>query len=262
MQKQVGRLSSLRSLGAAFAFPKSDRQLAPTSTDLVPRIKRTFLDLLFPPRCVGCRKVGGWLCSECRKAIELLRPPLCPRCGLPTAEGKLCPRCQRASLQIDGARSVAFFEGPLREAIHRLKYSNSQDLAAPLGEMMISYWKDVHSPAEVIIPVPLHARRLHQRGYNQADLLARELGKGVGLPVLENALTRVRETSPQVDLSGEERKENVRGAFDCPDDQLAGKSVLLVDDVYTTGATLEACSLALRRRGVRTVWALTLARAR
>jgi len=165
-------------------------------------------------------------------------------------------------LQIDGVRSVAFFEGPMREAIHRLKYFNSQDLAVPLGEMMVSYWWQVRSPADVIIPVPLHAKRLRERGYNQAALLARELGKGVGLPVLEDALVRVRETSPQVDLNAEERKENVRGAFHCPADQLAGKSVLLVDDVYTTGATLEACNLALRQRGVRAVWALTLARAR
>ena len=150
----------------------------------------------------------------------------------------------------------------MREAIHRLKYSNSQDLAAPLGEMMVSYWQDVHLPADVIVPVPLHTRRLRERGYNQASLLARELGKGVGLPVLENALNRVRDTAPQVDLNTEERKENVHGAFHCPDDRLAGKRVLLVDDVYTTGATLEACSLALKQRGVRTVWALTLARAR
>jgi ComF family protein len=150
----------------------------------------------------------------------------------------------------------------VREAIHRLKYSNSQDLAAPLGEMMVSYWQDVHPPADVIVPVPLHARRLRERGYNQAALLARELGKGVGLPVLEDVLVRVRNTSPQVDLNGEERKENVRGAFRCPDDQLASKSVLLVDDVCTTGATLEACSLALKQRGVRAVWALTLARTR
>ncbi len=149
----------------------------------------------------------------------------------------------------------------MREAIHRFKYSNSQDLVAPLGEMMVSYWQEVSFSADLIIPVPLHTRRLRERGYNQAALLARELGKGVGLPVLEDALVRVRETSPQVDLNAKERQENVRGAFHCPTDRLAGKSVLLVDDVYTTGATLEACSLALKQQGVGTVWALTLARA-
>lgn len=150
----------------------------------------------------------------------------------------------------------------MRQAIHHLKYSSSQDLATPLGEMMVSYWQDVPLPADVIVPVPLHARRLRERGYNQAALLARELGKGMGLPVLENALVRVRDTSSQVDLSAQKRKENMRGAFHCPDDRSAGKRVLLVDDVYTTGATLEACSLALRQRGVHTVWALTLARTR
>lgn len=238
------------------------KDLAPASTDFAQHIKTTLLDLLFPPRCVGCRQFGSWLCSECRSAIEVLRPPLCPRCGLPTAKGQFCPHCQHGALQLDGIRSVAFFEGPLQQAIHYLKYSNSRHLAAPLGEMMVSYWQDVHFPADVIVPVPLHARRLRQRGYNQAALLARELGKGVGLPVLEDALLRVRDTASQVDLNAEERKENVRGAFYCPDDRLAGKKVLLVDDVYTTGATLEACSLALKQRGVHRVWALTLARAR
>jgi ComF family protein len=126
---------------------------------------------------------------------------------------------------------------------------------------MVSYWREAPFPADVIVPVPLHTRRLRERGYNQAALLARELGKGVGLPVLEDAVARVRYTSPQVDLNAEERKENVQGAFHCPTDRVAGKSVLLVDDVYTTGATLEACSLALKQRGVLTVWALTLARA-
>jgi ComF family protein len=149
----------------------------------------------------------------------------------------------------------------MREAIHRLKYSRSRDLAIPMGEIMALYWQDVHLPADVIVPVPLHTRRLRERGYNQAALLSTELGKRVGLPVLENALIRIRDTSPQVDLSAEERKQNVRGAFHCPDDQLTDRSVLLVDDVYTTGATLESCSLALKRQGVRTVWALTLARA-
>ena len=117
-------------------------------------------------------------------------------------------------------------------------------------------------PAEVIVPVPLHENRLRARGYNQAALLAQVLGQKIGLPISEGTLARVRETLPQVGLGAQERKENVRDAFRCLDDGLAGRRVLLVDDVCTTGSTLEACSLALRQGRARSIWALTLARPR
>jgi len=157
---------------------------------------------------------------------------------------------------------VAYLDGTLREAIHHFKYSNLQDLAIPLGRLMGDYWQKNPLPAEIIVPVPLHTDRLRERGYNQAALLARELRKGIGLPVSETSLVRVRATRPQVDLNAQERKENVRDAFSCSNTDLKDKRVLLIDDVYTTGATLEACSIALREIGARSVWALTLARPR
>lgn len=230
--------------------------------DLVRKLKTGILDLLFPPRCVGCRQMGSYLCAGCRAEFELLEPPLCPRCGRPNVNGGLCPHCQRAPLQIDGVRSVAYFDGVLRQAIHHLKYNNLQEIAIPLGRFMGEYWDRNRIPAEIVVPVPLHISRLRERGYNQAALLARELGKSIGLPVSENSLVRVRATRPQVDLTAQERRENVRDAFRCADTELKHKRILLVDDVYTTGATLEACCVALRQVGVRSVWALTLARAR
>lgn len=232
------------------------------NVDLVRKVKTGLLDLLFPPRCVGCRQMGSYLCTRCQAELELLEPPLCPHCGRSNASGGLCPHCQRDPLQIDGVRSVAYLDGVLRQAIHCLKYNNLQELAIPLGRFMGEYWVRNHIPAEVIVPVPLHISRLRERGYNQAALLARELGKSIGLPVSENSLVRVRATRPQVDLNAQEREENVRNAFRCANTELKHKRVLLVDDVYTTGATLEACSVALRQVGVRSVWALTLARAR
>lgn len=233
-----------------------------TVVDLVQEIKRGLLDLLFPPRCVGCRETGSLLCAKCRDEFELLEPPFCPHCGRPRTNGRLCPLCQRDPLRIDGVRSVAYFDGTLREAIHRFKYSNLQDLAIPLGKLMGDYWEKSPLPAEIIVPVPLHTDRLRERGYNQAALLARELGKNIGLPVSENSLVRVRATRPQVDLNAQERKENVSDAFRSSNVDLRAKRVLLVDDVCTTGATLEACSIALRQVGVRSVWALTLAMVR
>jgi ComF family protein len=127
---------------------------------------------------------------------------------------------------------------------------------------MGQYWEKTPLSAEIIVPVPLHAARLRERGYNQAALLARELGKSIGLPVSENSLVRVRATRPQVELGAQERKENVRDAFCCSNMELKEKRILLIDDVCTTGATLEACSIALQQVGARSVWAFTLARAR
>lgn len=207
--------------------------------------------------------MGSLLCAKCYDEFELVEPPLCPHCGRPRPNGRLCPLCQRHSLQIDGVRSVAYFDGTLREAIHHFKYSNLQDLTIPLGKLMSDYWEKSPLPAEIIVPVSLHPDRLRERGYNQATLLARELAKNIGLPIVENSLVRVRATRPQVELGAQERKENVRDAFRCSNAELLKeKQILLIDDVCTTGATLEACSIALRQVGAHSVWAFTLARAR
>jgi ComF family protein len=174
----------------------------------------------------------------------------------------LCARCRTSPLQIDSIRSVFYFEGPLREAIHCFKYQGRTELAGPLGDLMAAYWARRAIPADVVVPVPLHPTRLRERGYNQAALLAREMADRVDIMVDECVLARRRATRPQVDLNAGQRRENVRDAFHCPGDTLADKQVLLIDDVCTTGATLEACALALYAGGVRSVRALTLARPR
>jgi len=227
------------------------------------QLKEALLDLLFPPRCVGCHRPGTWLCPECLEGIERITGPLCPRCGRPVARpGRLCPVCRRMNPPIDGIRSAAYFEGTLREAIHRFKYRGGRALAQPLGQLMAERWPTYHIPAEVLIPVPLHPTRLAERGYNQATLLAQELGMAIGLPVETGSLVRIRATAPQVTLDAAARRENVRGAFRCLDDRMAGRCVVLIDDVCTTGATLSACSTALREAGARSIWAYTLARPR
>lgn len=219
--------------------------------------------LLFPERCAGCDQVGSLFCAVCQQKVKFVLPPLCPLCGYPSSHNHLCHRCQQSPLAIDGIRSVAFFEGPLRRAMHALKYRGLRAVAAPLGGLMSAYWQREPLPADVIVPVPLHRRRLRERGYNQAALLAQALGTEIGLPVREDWLVRNRATHPQVELDAAERKENVAGAFQCQNSgAVAGRRVLLIDDVCTTGATLEACSLVLRQAGVQSVWAFTLGRAR
>jgi ComF family protein len=221
------------------------------------------LALIFPERCVSCGQAGSLLCSECQHKIDFLLPPLCPLCGYPSFDKLLCRRCRQSALAIDGIRSVAFFEGPLREAVHALKYQRLRSLTPSLAGLMGACWRREPLPADVIVPVPLHRHRLRERGYNQAALLALALGAEIGLPVREDWLIRTRATSSQVELDAAERKKNVADAFQCRTrDPVAGYRVLLVDDVCTTGATLESCSLALRQAGVRSVWAFTLGRAR
>jgi ComF family protein len=162
---------------------------------------------------------------------------------------------------VQGIRSACLFEGTLREAIHRFKYRNMRALAQPLGGLLVDAWHPLSQAIEVLVPVPLHRRRLRERGYNQSHLLALRLGAATGVPVVGDTLRRVRYTASQTHLGTLERRENVANAFAVADDRLRGKRVALVDDVCTTGATIEACGAALMAEGVGSVWALTVARA-
>jgi len=221
------------------------------------------LTLIFPERCTGCNQLGSLFCDECQRKVQFVLPPLCPLCGYPSSENLVCPQCQRSPLAIDGIRSVAFFEGSLRQAVHAFKYQGLRTLAVPLARMVSACWQREPLPADAIVPVPLHRHRLRERGYNQAGLLAQVLGRESNLPVYEGWLVRAKATSPQVELDAWARKENVAGAFQCRQPEaVEGRRVLLIDDVCTTGSTLESCSLALRQAGARSVWAFTLGRAR
>jgi ComF family protein len=163
-------------------------------------------------------------------------------------------------LAIDGIRGVGYLRGPLKRAIYQFKYRQKRKMALPLADLMHHHLLANPLPAELIVPVPLHMDRLRERGYNQAALLARELSERSGLPVEEKSLVRIRETAPQVALKADERRKNVRGAFRGQGEKLKDRQVLLIDDVSTTGATLEACAEALREKGAQSVWALVLAR--
>ncbi len=224
-------------------------------------LRTVFLNALFPRRCAGCRQIGDLWCARCQASVAWLRPPLCPKCGYPQQHEQVCGACRRAQPKLDGIRSAALFEGPLRQAIHELKYSGQKELAGCLGSLLESFWVATPLPVDVIVPVPLHAARLRERGYNQAALLAGRLSKATGIPLVEDCLVRTRVTTSQMTLKAAERRINVKDAFGCSDKSLAGQRVVVVDDVCTTGATLEACGEALFQAGVVSVWALTLARA-
>lgn len=225
------------------------------------KLKTSVLDLLFPPRCVGCGSEGSFLCSRCKSALAHLHSPLCPRCGKPLPAGSYCYACKDYYIEIEGIRSLFPLNGVLRQAILQFKYQNVKALAAPLAELMGEYLRVHHLHADTLVPVPLHPRRLRERGYNQSSLLAVELGRLTSLPVVEGALLRIKNTPPQTKTkSAEERRLNVSGAFSCLGRRLRGRRVLLIDDVCTSGATLDACATALKRTGAASVWGLTLAR--
>jgi len=223
-------------------------------------VRQVLLDLLFPPQCVTCRRTGDWFCATCQQRIEKILPPVCQRCGRPLSL-RDCPYCAKLPLQIDGTRATAFFEGNLRDAIHAFKYNHRPELARPLGNWLSAYLTANPMPVDVLIPIPLHPERERARGYNQSALLARVLGEQHHLPIWNDALTRTRHTRPQVELDAAERRVNVQDAF-AADARVAGKRILLIDDVCTTGATMEACGLALYARGAKSVWGLAIARSR
>ena len=223
------------------------------------RLTNSALDLLFPLQCLGCRKEGKLLCPACLGAMPRLSPPYCAVCANPASDGP-CGRCAVMPLEVDGLRAPFLMEGLAREAVHSLKYRNVRAAAPELGRLLAEYLDSHPMPGEVIVPVPLHPRRLRSRGYNQSELLARELGKLTGLPVNNRLLARTKNTPPQVSLANQgERRRNAAGSFACTGDP-AGQNVLLLDDVATTGSTISACAAALKAAGAASVWGLVLAR--
>jgi ComF family protein len=209
----------------------------------VAKLKEIALDLLFPAFCVGCGKEGDFLCESCRSSLPKINPPLCPCCGQPEKNGRLCAGCLARKPAIDGVRSPFRFDGVVRQAIYKLKYHNLRALSATLAALLATYLEENPLPVDILLAVPLHRQRIRERGYNQSSTLAKELGRLTGLPMADGELVRSRYTPPQArTASMEERWSNVNGAFTCRSDRLRGKQVLLIDDVATTGATLNACA--------------------
>ncbi len=226
------------------------------------RFYRWVLDLVFPPRCEVCRRVGNWLCPTCAGQLQLLEGPLCLRCGRIWSGSGPCRSCCTAPLKIQILRSAFLFEGPIRGAVHALKYRGGVQVVEVLGPALAQAWNHYHLESDLLVPVPLHIGREAQRGYNQAYQIAAVLGQYVGIPVAERALQRVLNTTSQTKLNREARRSNVAEAF-APGSGLAvtQKRVTLVDDVATTGATLDACAAVLLAHGALQVNAFTLARA-
>jgi ComF family protein len=224
-------------------------------------LKQNVLNFLFPPRCVSCGKGGAFLCRKCRNKLSYLQPPLCTRCSKPIRTGTICQKCQAQNLDIDGICSIFKYGGAIRQAVIQFKYENTKVLADPLSYFMVEYLKKHRLSFDVIIPVPIHKLRLRERGYNQSSLLAQRLSRMTRIPVAEGVLIRTKHTPSQAKSdSVEQRRKNIRNAFKCVNHNMSGKRILLIDDVCTSGSTLNACAASLKSAGAASVWGLTVAK--
>ena len=241
-------------------------QASRTATDLL----RDALHFVFPATCATCeRDIGAntptaqFICTECLQSIERLERPWCEQCADPLQDENvdLCERCALEDVGFDLARSFGIYDGPLARAIQQLKYEKEQGLTHDLAQLLriqIAEERPEHT-FDAITFVPMSADRKFKRGFNQAELLARKLGNTLKLPVI-SALRKSRTTRPQMELSGDERRQNLIGAFSSVNSKLP-KRMLVIDDVFTTGTTISECGKALKAAGVHEVFALTLARA-
>ena len=230
------------------------------------------LDLLLPPRCHICRTtitgIGPLhLCADCQARLPGINAPVCTVCGIPfdgAGTDHPCGRCMAAPPPYAAARAAFRFEGSCRDLIHAFKYTHKSHLRRPLGLLMaraLQPFVDEFQP-ELLLPVPLHRSRLRQRGFNQAVLLGEILAQQWQLPLLRQGLVRIRPTTPQVELTHDQRMTNLQGAFTVRDaSTLAGRRIMLVDDVFTTGSTLSECAKVLRQAGAGDVIAATIAHA-
>lgn len=235
---------------------------------------RAVLGLALPPTCIGCGAVtgaAGGLCGPCWSSLGFISRPFCERTGMPFVHDPRsdpdAPLLSPAALDdppaFDRARAAVTFDGVARDLVHKLKYADRLDLARPMARLMLQAGADVTASADLILPVPLHPLRLWRRRFNQAALLGRQLSRATGVPMRTDLLLRSRSTPSQTALGRAERRVNVAGAFALSRTAaiaIEARRILLVDDVYTTGATLDACARVLRRAGAASVDALTFAR--
>jgi ComF family protein len=238
------------------------------------KLKEFFLDLLFPKFCLGCQKEGSYLCEDCRSVLDISEFDYClcdknPQRLLPGQKSGKCNKCQNKNL------SGLYFALPYKEKtltkklIHQFKYQPYlKDLAKTLASILIEHFIKTSKNTDeiwensILVPIPLDKNKLKRRGYNQSEELAKELAKILKIPVISGNLVKIKQTDPQMTLKKAERETNLQNAFAIknPLGFARGKKIFLVDDVYTTGATMEECAKILKKSGVKSVFGIAIAR--
>jgi len=240
-------------------------------------IKEGFLNFIFPLNCKVCGKpiresMGYSICEECFKTIKIIKDPYCIKCGKPLVRTNyflnnrdvLCVNCKKHPYYFNYARSVGVYDKALRKCIHLFKYYREKKLSKPLGKLLVEYISEkerVYQKYDLIIPVPLHKNDLSTRGFNQSLLLSMEIGNYFSIPVGKDILIKKKVTGAQIKLSKKERENNLVNAFLIIEpEKIKGKNILLIDDVFTTGSTVNECSKELKKAQVKNIRVLTLAR--
>ncbi len=241
------------------------------------------IDIIFPIECLGCGKEGKWICEECATKIPLNSATHCLECRTKTAHGEFCPTC-RNKYALDGVFIATDYKNELvKKAIKTFKYKFVHEISQELGKLLalfileqkkkenLNSWLEIKDSQYknsalknldkiLVVPVPLHAKRLKWRGFNQSEKLALEFAGYFKLPLNRSGLARIKYAKPQANLSPRERKQNLADSFFWQENKLNGLNVLLVDDVVTTGSTFEECAKALKVAGAEQVWGLAVAK--
>jgi ComF family protein len=218
------------------------------------------VDFVYPPSCSGCDKPGNIWCTDCQDKVKTINGKICPICGTPETNQEICPDCQKLLPSYTALRSWAEFEGPVREALHKLKYKNDLAVGYVFSLPLIQLIETAQWDFDLVIPMPISKSHQKSRGYNQAAMIAKPIALAFRKPISNKAVSRIKETKSQIDLSREERFKNLQSAFLGNSATLIGKKVLLVDDITTTGATMLSCSQALKEAGCEKVYCITVAR--
>lgn len=217
------------------------------------------LDLLFPKRCLGCQRFGSYFCAICLPKIEYLKEQICPICGKNSIDGTTHPRCQTI-YSLDGMYAMAHFRGVIKDAIHLLKYRFVTSLVPDLADFLVNSWPKSMPEFDYLIPIPLHQKKLRERGFNQSTLLAHSLGKNLDIAVMEKIIVKRHATKSQAELDLKERIKNLQDVFAIASDiDLSGKKIALIDDVSTTRTTFIECARVLKRKKAEIVWGIALA---
>jgi ComF family protein len=230
-----------------------------------------FVDLLFPIECLDCGLEGEWLCGECFLKIKIENGQTCQGCGRPSLNGAICPHC-KSDWALDGVLTALDYDRAISaKLIKTLKYGFVKDVSLVLANIFLKFYRslkfqglapDFGEKRIIFMPVPLHPKRLRWRGFNQSELITPPLAAGLGGEFFADILIRTKDVLPQTQFKGRERQKNIEGCFEYTGkkEQIAGQVVIIVDDVVTTGATMNECAKVLKKAGARKVWAFAMAR--
>ena len=230
------------------------------------RTAKAATELLYPSTCPVCGKISQGVCEDCRKELKFVEQPVCYRCGKPVGsmEQEFCPDCQKTHHSYRQGCAMLLYEGKVKEAIHKIKYSNKREyletfarMLARYGEKNVQMWQP-----EVLVPIPMYPKKKKLRGYNQAELLAEALSAVSGIPVKKDLIQRIHKTGPQKNLTLRERQNNLKKAFKICQNDVKLSTIVIIDDIYTTGSTMDAMAEELHRNGVRKIYGMALASGR